>query len=392
MRTVFRYLVALLAVIVVAGLMFAGVVYAYNKYYVEYDYSVVGWPDESTFEPGLTWQPEQPDRVRILSVSGGALFGLADLEILMEIEKRSGKQIYELFDFFAGASTGAIVSTLLLFPLDDTGRPMTVARAAKAYETLSSEVFAVSDLHRILTVNGLFGPRFKNDARLHLAEQRFGDATFNDLLRPAMFPSYSSREKGFKLFKNWDEKEANIFLSALVSAVTSAPVFFPSLRLIGGANGDDFISDAALILNAPGEIGYLHARINVPEAHEFIVVMLNTNQVMNLSDATSVYGGLLEWEFPMLEMAFRGEASVSVHALERHADFESTVDVKTVVMAPEIPADIGAFDASPENVATIRRLGQDFVRENSDLIDETVALLTQTDKAPKNAAAPEPTP
>ena len=61
-----------------------------------------------------------------------------------------------------------------------------------------------------------------------------------------------------------------------MSAVTSTPIYFPAVLLRRNPQGEDFVSDARLMLNAPGDIAYLHARSNVPEADEFIVISLGT--------------------------------------------------------------------------------------------------------------------
>lgn len=46
---------------------------------------------------------------KILSLDGGGIRGILTLTILKEIEYRTGKTILELFDFFAGTSTGGII-------------------------------------------------------------------------------------------------------------------------------------------------------------------------------------------------------------------------------------------------------------------------------------------
>lgn len=51
-----------------------------------------------------------PKSSKILSIDGGGIRGILPLMILMEIEHRTGKKIAELFDFFAGTSTGGIIA------------------------------------------------------------------------------------------------------------------------------------------------------------------------------------------------------------------------------------------------------------------------------------------
>ncbi|GMI72521.1 hypothetical protein like AT1G61850 [Hibiscus trionum] len=51
--------------------------------------------------------------VRILSLDGGGMKGFATLQILQEIEKRTGKRMHELFDLICGTSTGGIYAAAL---------------------------------------------------------------------------------------------------------------------------------------------------------------------------------------------------------------------------------------------------------------------------------------
>lgn len=56
---------------------------------------------------------EDRDVIRILSIDGGGIRGIIPVTVLAEIEKRCGKQIYELFDFIAGTSTGGLITLFL---------------------------------------------------------------------------------------------------------------------------------------------------------------------------------------------------------------------------------------------------------------------------------------
>ena len=51
--------------------------------------------------------------LRILSMDGGGMKGLATVQILKEIEKGTGKRIHELFDLICGTSTGGILAVAL---------------------------------------------------------------------------------------------------------------------------------------------------------------------------------------------------------------------------------------------------------------------------------------
>ena len=52
---------------------------------------------------------------RILCLDGGGVKGLIQLEVLRQIEERTGKKIIELFDWIVGTSTGGIIALTLVY-------------------------------------------------------------------------------------------------------------------------------------------------------------------------------------------------------------------------------------------------------------------------------------
>ena len=53
--------------------------------------------------------------VKILSLDGGGIRGLVQLEMLRQIENRTGKKITHLFDWIVGSSTGGIIALALVY-------------------------------------------------------------------------------------------------------------------------------------------------------------------------------------------------------------------------------------------------------------------------------------
>jgi predicted acylesterase/phospholipase RssA len=77
--------------------------------------------------------------VRILSMDGGGMKGLATLKMLERIERGTGRRIHELFDMIGGTSTGGI----LAFSMGV--RRMTLQQCREIYTTLSKNVFKKSN-------------------------------------------------------------------------------------------------------------------------------------------------------------------------------------------------------------------------------------------------------
>ncbi len=67
----------------------------------------------------LRWRQTKGRHVRpgsrVLFLDGGGVRGLVIIETLMEIEKRTGEKITDLFDWIVGTSTGGIVALGLVY-------------------------------------------------------------------------------------------------------------------------------------------------------------------------------------------------------------------------------------------------------------------------------------
>ncbi|KAI4298662.1 hypothetical protein L6164_032195 [Bauhinia variegata] len=74
--------------------------------------------------------------LRILSMDGGGMKGLATVKILKEIEKGTGKRIHELFDLICGTSTGGMLAVALGIKL------MSLENCEEIYKNLGKLVFA----------------------------------------------------------------------------------------------------------------------------------------------------------------------------------------------------------------------------------------------------------
>ncbi|KAL6567481.1 Phospholipase A I [Orobanche gracilis] len=74
--------------------------------------------------------------LRMLTMDGGGMKGLATVKILKEIEKGTGKQIHELFDLICGTSTGGMLAVALGIKL------MSLEKCEEIYKELGKLVFA----------------------------------------------------------------------------------------------------------------------------------------------------------------------------------------------------------------------------------------------------------
>src|SRR5262245_7559493 len=54
--------------------------------------------------------------MRVLAIDGGGIRGLIPALVLTELERRTGRRTFEMFDLIAGTSTGGILACALCAP------------------------------------------------------------------------------------------------------------------------------------------------------------------------------------------------------------------------------------------------------------------------------------
>jgi patatin-like phospholipase/acyl hydrolase len=88
--------------------------------------------------------------MRVLAIDGGGIRGLIPALVCTEIERRSGRRVFELFDLIAGTSTGGIIACAVCAP-----DPLPASELVKLYEEEGPDIFDRSLFQRIRSADGL---------------------------------------------------------------------------------------------------------------------------------------------------------------------------------------------------------------------------------------------
>lgn len=173
------------------------------------------------------FNPEKPDQKVILSIDGGGMRGIIPLCILIEMESRTGRPAYELFDMVAGTSTGAIIAAGLALKLSAT-------EILEIYLTELPEAFGVGGLRRWLRYlfTGLryFYPLepffdvlspFAGDKQIKDVEDLIILLTTKDV-RTGNTYYIVNEGPGAAAFGDWP-------LMGAVAASSAAPIYFPPI-------------------------------------------------------------------------------------------------------------------------------------------------------------------
>ena len=181
--------------------------------------------------------PAKPRGLRLLSLEGGGIKGLALIWQLRALERAAGRPIHELFDLIGGVSTGGIIALGL-------ARGVPLRELEKMYRDIGRDVFgSQSAIRRLLKGNAA-----DNTAIRELLLEYLGDLPMLDApgqlarcfvvateqterLEVRLVRTYRHPNKGRDQNEGWRQWEAGM-------ATSSAPTVFPPFVRKNRGNGE----------------------------------------------------------------------------------------------------------------------------------------------------------
>src|SRR5215469_2926510 len=167
---------------------------------------------------------------RILSIDAGGIRGIIPATILAEVEARTGQPVSNLFDFFAGTSTGGMLVLSLNCPIPGCPRRSSSAtEVAGLFCEWGNRAFGnkLSKLNQPVeeSGNGIEG----------LFREFFGDALLSDSIKPTLVTAFDLTT-GQPVFLSSAEAARNVGGSDVLMwqaarATTAVSTHFSPLRL-----------------------------------------------------------------------------------------------------------------------------------------------------------------
>jgi patatin-like phospholipase/acyl hydrolase len=188
----------------------------------------------------------------ILSIDGGGIRGILAGEIVAALETILQQKVIdhkvrisEYVDYFAGTSTGAVLSMLYLSPVN-SNQPYFANEAVKLYLENGRRVFKKNrDLHST--------DKYSSEAIEELLSYYFGETKFSDLIKPALVTSYNIDKQDTHFFTGYHDSglQDDYFVKHIARATTAAPGFFPPAK-ISSLNGQWLtLVDGGVFANNP---------------------------------------------------------------------------------------------------------------------------------------------
>ena len=315
---------------------------------------------------------------RVLSIDGGGVRGLVPALILAEIERQSGRPIYQQFDLVVGTSTGSILALGLTRPRNaDAQQPLFTAKdLVQLYRDQGTQVFPTS-FAVLRYLRRLFRPKFSPHGAEALYEKYFEDVRFHEALTNVAVPAYDIEESRRIWFRSYASAHGELLMRDLVRGATAAPTFFPPARFAVdtgvSASGHVALVDGALFANNPTLDAYLMAQklLTNQEDKSLLLVSIGTGQSVRKHSFEEAWGwGVLGWMDPLLEIAFSDPAidDQAKQELAWNKYFRLQVDLGQ----PPVALD----DSSSEATQNLEKNTDLFLKEHEEIIRDVVAELS----------------
>ena len=255
-------------------------------------------------------------RYRILSIDGGGIRGIIPAVVLAEIEQRSGKRICELFDMFAGTSTGGILTLALAAPAADGGPQWSARELVDLYLENGPVIFRRSVWHWIRSAGGILDEKYPADGLESVLKRSFAETRLSQALVELLVTAYDIEGRDPFFFKRRRALEAagdDYPMWEVARATSSAPTYFEPFKLAAGPA----LVDGGVFATNPSMSAYADARRFEPDA-ELVLVSLGTGQLERpIPYEKAKDWGVLEWARPILDVVFDGVADTTDYELRQ---------------------------------------------------------------------------
>jgi uncharacterized protein len=285
--------------------------------------------------------------------------------VLADLERRAGRQVFELFDLISGTSTGGILACALCAP-----DPLPAEQLVALYAEEGPSIFDRSLFQRIRSADGLLDEKY-DAAPLDRALRRFlSDKRLAETKPDLIIPAYDMHDPGpyfFKSRKARDEPGEDVPLSVVARATSAAPTYFEALEL-----GERALVDGGVVAGNPAMCAFAEV-LRFHPAAQVTLVSLGTGQRTHKRTFADVRDwGLLEWARPILDVVFDGVSDAVDYQLTQVLQQGHYWRLQVELTHASDHLD----DASERNLEALREQARQLIAARSADLDAIVQALT----------------
>ena len=235
---------------------------------------------------------------RILSLSGGGVRGYITALTLAELERRSGKKIYEMFDLIVGTSIGSFLGAMV--------QTLPAQYTADVFKHTAPRVFKGNPFSFFGLVQSLYNTDIKNDCIKELLGHKEESKTGYG------FVAYDIKARRPVIFNNLEDHNSSKYLlttkyniADAVCASTSAPLYWNPYVL-----DKMLLVDGALISNSPVGVGIKLAHTEDVRLRDMSIVSIGTGKLTRPYNKTNG-GNIITWLKPLINILIDGQTELT---------------------------------------------------------------------------------
>lgn len=259
-----------------------------------------------------------PETMRILSLDAGGVRGLLPAMLLSEIEARTGKQIWQLFDLVTGTGTGALLAIGLTIPAR-SGNPLPAAKLQTIFEQPKRSLYRRTWLRKFAAHLRGVSANYSSSSLRVWAQHHYADTTLSEAKTGLLLPVYDLERRRPYFFKSWKAQgqqlkekgelyqDRNYRVRDLIGATMAEPGLFDP-KIVGSQSGKRLtVIDGNLFAGNPGLCGLVSSHRLRPQAKTYRIVSLGTGRdTKGLSLLQARGWDSQKWQRQMLNLALDG--------------------------------------------------------------------------------------
>lgn len=342
-------------------------------------------------------------KYKILSIDGGGIRGIIPAIVLAEIEKRTKKPIFSLFDLISGTSTGGVLALGLTKPDPNSQVPTakyTAEELISMYLDYGGIIFYESFFEKILgPLEDLAQPKYSSVGREEVITDFLGHTPLKDCLKEVFVTSYDIEKRLPVFFTSNLQKQqidspmvrklcTGFSLKDAAMATSAAPTFFAPYQVSTSHNNSGFYTlvDGGMVANNPTSLAIMEAQLTERKKgaelsmNDVLVVSLGTGSLTSSYPYDEVKNwGLLQWVQPLINIIFDGSSEMVAGQLERLLEPRGVEHQNLYYRFQTfLTGENEAMDnARPENIKALEVLAKRLIEETSQEIDQLCEVLTK---------------
>ncbi|WP_375445680.1 patatin-like phospholipase family protein [uncultured Fibrella sp.] len=331
---------------------------------------------------------------KILSIDGGGIRGIIPGRILVELEAKlqvrtqnPQARLADFFDFFAGTSTGGILTCLYLCPdkADPAKSRFSAQEAVDLYVKKGGQIFDTTVWHRIRAAGGILEEKYDAAPLEKLLKRYFGDVRLSQLRKPCIIPAYDIKRREAHFFAQHDFAKkgsgSDFLIRDVARATSAAPTYFEVASIDSLSHVSYPLVDGGVFANNPALCAYSEVRNakKDPKAADMMILSIGTGSQNRPYDYDVARNwGQIGWVQPVIDIMMAGAAETTDYHLTRMFSAVNQPDQYIRLQ----PANLGDAtpdmdNASEENIKALLQVGTETAQNCHAELDRIVEMLVK---------------